>query len=396
MPKQKEYDIIVVGAGPAGSTFASKAASKGLSVLLVDKKTRIGMPVRCGEAVSADDLKSIINPRKEWISTKIYTFSFIPPNKDVITIKLNQEGYILNRKTFDRDLAEIAKQAGAEILAGTYINNVIFENDSVAGVEGKSGDSPFYAKSKLVIAADGVEGRIARFAGIKSTVSLKDLNPGYEEYISGISIDKSTCSFYLSNAIAPGGYIWVFPKSSSGANVGITASGRNYEEDNSLKIRLKHFLKDNFRSCTTISETMGGVLLARPLNKMVGNGIALIGDAARTVDPLSGGGIIWGMKSAIYASDVIVKLFNNKKELNEANLYEYQKIWMRNEGKQAKRLYNFKNGVYNLSDEQLNKIAKRTNILPKEKRTLINLFRVSFRNNPSLLLDVTKQFIGIQ
>ena len=94
MWKKQKYDVIVVGAGPTGLTFARLAASDGLSVLLLDKKKKIGSPVRCGEAVAANDLHSFFQPRKEWINTKIDTFCFVPPNKNVITIHLNQKGYI--------------------------------------------------------------------------------------------------------------------------------------------------------------------------------------------------------------------------------------------------------------------------------------------------------------
>ena len=395
MWQKKKFDIVVVGGGPAGATFAQRTASKGLSVLLLDKKKRIGTPVRCGEAVAAEDFHALHKPQKNWIRTNINTFCLIPPNGDAITIDLKQTGYILNRSIFDNDLVKFAEQAGATVVTNAYVNAVIIEDDFVTGVNGLWNDEPFSVQSKLVIGADGVEGRIGRFAGIKSQFSLKDLIAGYEITVSNVDIDENTCYFYVSNKVAPGGYAWVFPRSATEANIGIGISGKKYEEDNSAKVRLDGFLRKNFPKHKEEAVTMGGIILAKPLKKIVTNGLLLIGDAARTVDPVSGGGIIWGMKSAVYAADVSVNLLKNGKEPNEDNLFDYQEMWMNNEGKQVKRLYRFKDAIYNLNDGQLNNIAGKINKLPAHKKTLFNVFRITFQNKPALLLDIAKQFVGI-
>lgn len=395
MWKKKKYDIIVVGAGPAGSTFARLTASKGLTVLLLDKKKKIGTPVRCGEAVAVNDLHTFFQPRKEWITTTIDTFCFVPPDENVITINLKQKGYILDRKVFDKDLAELAQDEGVTIITDAYVNDVIMESDYVKGVKGICNNEPFAIESKLVIAADGVEGRIARFAGIKTRLSIRDIDSGYEKTISNIQVEPNTGYFYFASDLAPGGYVWVFPKSSQKANIGIGIAASKYEEKNSAKIRLDKFLQLKFPTHTIDSTTLGGIILSKPLKKMVANGIMLIGDAARTVDPLTGGGIIWGMRSGEYAANVAVDIMKHNREASETNLLGYQNKWMQNEGKQIRRLYRFKEIIYNIEDSELNRIADKVNGLPPDKRTFFNLFKISFQNRPSLVLELAKQFIGI-
>ncbi len=390
----KQFDIIVVGAGPAGSTFARIVASKGLSVLLLERKSRIGIPVRCGEGVIDSGLRLFHKPQPEWIATTIEKFCFIAPNGSSTTVKLQDKGYILNRIIFDNDLAVLAADEGATVITNAYVNSLLFENDKVVGVKGICNNEPFKIKSKLVIAADGVESRIGRMAGINTKLNLNDISSGYQKTISGIKVNSDICSFYVSNKVAPGGYIWIFPKSNDTANIGIGISGKSSISGESAKIRLNKFIDSKFPNHKLESISIGGVPLSKPIKQMVTDGVMLIGDAARTVNPLSGGGIILSMKSAAKAADVAVKVLKNGLETSKRNLFEYQKRWMNIEGKQINRSYRIKKAVVKLTAKDLNNIIKKMNKLPIEKRSIARLFRACIPQKPSLLIDVAKVFMG--
>ena len=234
----KQYDIIVVGAGPAGSTFARIAASKGLSVLLLDRKSKIGIPVRCGEGVMDSGLRLFHEPQPEWVATTIDKFCFVAPNGSSTTVKSQEKGYILNRKIFDNDLVKFAADEGATVVTNAYVNGLLFENDKVVGVKGICNSEPFEIKSKLVIGADGVESRIGRMAGINTKLNLNDIDSGYQKTISGIKVNRNVCYFYVSNKLAPDGYIWIFPKGKDIANIGIGISGKSAIKGESAKKRL--------------------------------------------------------------------------------------------------------------------------------------------------------------
>jgi len=390
----KRYDIIVVGAGPAGSTFARIAASKGLSVLLLERKTRIGVPVRCGEGVIDSGLRLFYEPCPEWIATTIDKFCFIAPNGSSIAVKLQEKGYILNRNVFDSDLAKFAEKEGATVVTNANVNSLLFENDKVAGVKGICNNEPFEITSKLVIGADGVESRIGRFAGINTKINLNNIDSGYQKTISGIDVDRNVCSFYISNELAPGGYIWIFPKGNDSANIGIGISGKAHINGKSAKTRLDEFLDSKYPKHKVESISVGGIPLSKPIKQMVTDSVMLIGDAARTVNPLSGGGIILGMKSAVKAADVAVKILISDKEPTKINLIDYQKQWMNSEGKQINRIYRIKTAVDKLTDKDLNNIIERVNKLPVEKRSLARIFRACIPQKPSLLFDVAKVFVG--
>jgi len=390
----KQYDIIVVGAGPSGSTFARIAASNGLSVLLFERKTKIGIPVRCGEGIIDSDLRLFYEPRSEWISNTVNKFCFVAPNGSSTTFKFKDKGYILNRKIFDNDLATLAEKEGATVVTNAYVSGLLFENDKVVGVKGICNNEPFELKSKLVIGADGVESRIGRMAGINTTLKLNEIGSGYQKTISGINIDKSVCSFYISNRLTTEGYIWIFPKGNDKANIGIGISGKASSNGESAKKRLNDYLDQNFPNHKVESIAVGGIPISKPLKQMVADGIMLIGDAARTVNPLSGGGLILGMKSAVKAVDVAVKIFKDDLETSKLNLMEYQKRWMANEGKQINRIYRIKQAVEKLTDENLNRIIKKVNKLPMDKRSIARLFSAAIPQKPSLLIDIAKIFVG--
>ena len=390
----KQYDIIIVGAGPAGSTFAKIAASNGLSVLLLEKKSEIGVPVRCGEGVTDSGLRLFQEPRPEWISATIDTFCFIAPNGNNTTVRLQEKGYILNRKVFDYDLANFAADEGATVVTNAYVDGLLFENDKIVGVKGIYNNVSFEIKSKLVIGADGVESRIGYMAGINTKLKLENIDSGYQKTISGIKVNRNICSFYVSNKLAPGGYIWFFPKGRDTANIGIAISGKYSVNGESVKKRLNNFIDSRYLNNKVESIAVGGIPISKPIKQMVTDGLMLIGDAARTVNPLSGGGIILGMKSAAKAAEIAVKLLKNNIETSKTNLMEYQKLWMKNEGKQIKKLYGIKKAVYKLNDNDLNNIIEKVNKIPIDKRSMSRFFSTCIPQKPSMLIDVAKVFMG--
>ena len=115
---KSNYDVIVVGAGPAGSMAARFAAEQGVSVLMLEKDRDVGYPVRCGEAISKEGVEEFIDSDERWIKAHINKFSFIAPDETEVILQFDsrQEGYVLERKLFDYELARTAAEAGTEIL----------------------------------------------------------------------------------------------------------------------------------------------------------------------------------------------------------------------------------------------------------------------------------------
>ena len=117
-------DVLVIGAGPGGSIAAKTAAQKGLDVVLLEKRQEIGEPIRCAEGISLrSELKELVDVDPSWISSEIKGAKLYSPNGDYVSSTRDGSngvgGYILERKEFDRGLARMAGECGAEVLVKT-------------------------------------------------------------------------------------------------------------------------------------------------------------------------------------------------------------------------------------------------------------------------------------
>jgi digeranylgeranylglycerophospholipid reductase len=127
---------------------------------------------------------------------------------------------------------------------------------------------------------------------------------------------------------------------------------------------------------------------------MVADGLMLVGDAAHTCNPLTGGGITPGMRSGLLAAETAVKALHNGGPTRN-NLNSYEKAWHKIGGKNHERYYRIKETLYKFSDDDLNNIAHRVSAVSEDKRSLMKLFSIAVRSKPSLLIDVARVFAGL-
>ncbi len=392
---KNNYDIVVVGGGPAGSTFAYHTAMGGLSVLVLEKDRDIGMPVRCGEAVSDTGLRIFHEPRSRWIRSTVDRIRMVAPDNTEIEFDMLEKGYILDRRVFDYDLAHLAAEQGAEIVTKAYVSGLIIEDDIVCGVTGDYLNEPFSIRAKLVIGADGVESRIGRWAGIRTQLKMKDIESAVQKTIGGIDLQENMFEFYLARNRAPGGYVWVFPKGPHSANVGLGISGTYAMDGKSAQAFLDEFIEERFPGCSVLTTVAGGVPVAKTLKKITSDGIMLIGDAARMVNPTTGGGIIAAMRSGQLAGETALDVIKNNQAPLQSNLKSYVRNWHKIGGKRHEQFYRIKEAIYNFSDHDLNRVAAGIAKVPEADRSLLKLFSVALRKKPSLLIDVARVFAGV-
>lgn len=389
---KKAYDVIVVGAGPAGSTAARIAAENGASVLMLEKDREIGIPVRCAEAVGEKGIRKVVELKEEWIANKIEAVRLIAPDGSMVKVHHEDVGFVLDRKKFDYDLAQMAANRGVEVLTKAYVFDLIKENNTITGVKFKHLNQQFSVNSKIVIGADGVESRVGRWAGLKTNLKLKDIETCAQFTAANLKIDRRYCDFYFSEQIAPGGYLWIFPKNDSMANIGLGISGDHAQLKPPIDY-LKEFLEKQFPHASVLTTVAGGVPCAPFMDKMVGNGIMLVGDAAHQANPISGGGIVLGMLAAQIAGKIAAEAIKEN-NVSEKRLSEYNKKWDKVGGSSHRRAYRLKETVFQLTDENLNRTAAAILKKPAEKHTIVNIFKTALIQHPKLIPDIIKVFLG--
>jgi digeranylgeranylglycerophospholipid reductase len=194
--------------------------------------------------------------------------------------------------------------------------------------------------------------------------------------------------FYLGNEIAPEGYLWVFPKGKRTANIGIGISGKKSGEGHRAKDYLDRFVKKTFPRGKQIEYIAGGVSVCRPLECTVADGLIIIGDAARVVDPLTGGGIYNGMYTGRLAAEVAAECIA-KGDVSKSALMKYDKTWRASKmGKVIERNYLIKEYLIKQPDEKLNEIIHSVSKLNLQEFTTLSLIKELMKVNPRLMLEL--------
>jgi len=366
--EKKDYDIIIVGAGPAGSTLARYAAQGGLSVLVLDKRKSVGNPVRCGEGLGAREVVAQGLELPRWVySTEVKGAKVVAPNgKELIWESKETSGWILERKLFDSWLAQLAIAKGAEVKVNRRVVDIIKNNGKISGVKVRNGgDEDVYdINADMVISAEGMESLTARKMGFPTVHKLYDVDTCYQYEMQPYKHDN-LIELYFGNKIAPRGYVWIFPKENRRANVGIgigahleTGLKRGNMKGADPKPFLDAFVKDNaqLKDASTLMDFGGVISVCEPIGKFTMDNALVVGTAAKQVDPIHGGGIALAMESGILAANAVVEC-SKKRDFSEKLLFSlYEKPWRDTAGKKmAKRLL-LRKVMEKLNDDDLNHI----------------------------------------
>lgn len=352
-----EYDVVVVGGGPGGSVTARDCARKGLKVLLLEKRQEIGAPKRCAEGIDIESLRSIGYTGKERFVAQEIDGAYIYSPDNTRVNGAPGRGVVLERKVFDKFLAYDAAKAGARIYARADAVGLLRDGGRVSGVVVDYCGQSLEVNAKVVVAADGVESKVARAAGLKTAIPPKHYASGYQYEMAGIRMDEPhKLHLYFGQSIAPGGYIWIFPKGEHVANVGIGISSGSEKT-------AKHYLdawimsRPDTAQGSVIEENSGGIPLGGFLDKMTADNFVAVGDAAHQVNPLHGG----GLKEATFAGSLAAETISNairRGDTSSASLDGYNVAWWRERGTLLRKLRKAVDVIEKLSDDDINLIAR--------------------------------------
>jgi digeranylgeranylglycerophospholipid reductase len=390
-------DVIVVGAGPAGSMAAKTVAEKGVDVILIEEHKESGTPVYCAEGLSIGGIKDGgLEPVYPYVTQEINTARVIAPNGKALDLTSdNWTGYVLDRQVFDKTLAENAVKAGSKLMTQTRAIDVIREEDRIVGLIAIQDDTEILFKSKVVIGADGHWSIIRRRAGLQRYFS--DYVTCAQYQLGDLDLEDPTRNeFYIGEKYAPGGYAWVFPKSKTVANVGLGVRKKHIKAPINY---LKEFCDNDqrFRNAKILKKNGGICPISGVLDKITMDGLILIGDAAGMLIPMTGAGIHCAIESGKMAGKVVAEAVqeNNvsNKKLSQFRK-EFDKYWgkrIKESSKVVEMLDKFKDEDLNIMAEVINNDdivalangenvrATLTGIVKRSPRKLIQLIKAYLR-----------------
>lgn len=350
-------DVAVVGAGPSGSMAARAAAEQGVDVILLEEHPQVGLPVNCAEGLSLNGLKDAgVEPTREIVSQRITKARVYAPNRRYLELTSSDwVGYAINRDVFDRILSERAVDAGAELMTGTKATGILKQGGVVSGVTATSGGEALKIEAQVVIGADGYASTVRRSGGLGRW--YPDFVTCAQFRLGNLSLDEPDVNeIHLGLKVAPGAYAWVFPKSGEVANVGLGV--RRIHTEPPLAY-LKRFVDSDprFRGADVLTVNGGITPVSGVIDRVVADGVMLVGDAAGQLIPCTGAGVHAGVVAGRMAGEVAARAVEEG-DTTASRLSEYGRrfdaVWgkrIRDSGRVVEMLDKF-------SDEDLNTLAE--------------------------------------
>jgi geranylgeranyl reductase family protein len=347
------YDVLVIGGGPAGCRTAGLIAEKGYKVLVAEEHRNIGEPMQCAGLVSPRTLKTANVPCNDIIINKIHGAYVHAPGGEILAIRGKETyGLVIDRSAFDRRLCDAARQAGAEIMTGTRAVVKDYYPEGVQVVlktEGGERD----AAASLLIGADGPNSEVARRINARRPDDIVSM---YAAEVELKCPESDMVHIFLGEDVAAGWFGWLIPVDGKRARVGTGVSrSRNGRPQHCFR-RMVEAYPDIFKGMQMIRGTGGIVPIGFP-SRIYGERTLLVGDAACQTKPLSGGGLYLGLTGAGICSKVAADaLF--KRRFGMEQLAQYQNAWEKEMEEEIQTALSHRNIFLNMKDDEINMLIR--------------------------------------
>ncbi len=343
----ESFDVLVVGAGPAGGLVSERIARAGYEVALIEEHREIGEPIQCG---------GLVTPRvfdyvscRETVIGEVHGAEIYSPRGRRIRIDGHEtEAVVVDRAMFDRAIVTGAARAGAHTFLGAQAQAAQRIEGGVELLVDRDG-SPTRLRGKLLIGCDGVRSSVAKWFNI---LRPKKILPGFEVEMVGVRGDPGLVKLFVGNEFAPGFFGWIIPSGDT-ARVGLCVGQGNAYGYLEKMLRRPEVLQYT-KGAQPILYIAGGIPLGFPKRSHAEN-VMVVGDAACQAKATSGGGIFTSLLCASLAAEVAVQALEAN-DFSARRLHRYHKAWTKSIGKELRKDLAIHESFARLTDEQFEEL----------------------------------------
>ena len=321
------YDLVVVGGGPAGSSAAYTASKSGLKVVLIEKEESIAESVRTSGVTWIKNIEEFGIPEDCYNPVKNFEF-YSPNNKVSIGDTVARSAVLDVRKTY-RWLASQAEAQGTEIVVNTTVKDAIKdESGKIIGVKAIQNEKEIKFFGKVVIDASGFQSTVAKSMGFVEQWERFGAGAEYEAKVEHVKAD--TWWLMVGEKYSPAGYAWIFPLGDNIARIGVGIGKPDSPVDPTA--RLKELIENKEGPIADLGkiepiEFHYGLIPNDGLSrKTVYDNLILVGDSAGQANPLVLEGIRYAIRFGRIAGEVASKAIKAN-DTSEKKLSEYEDNW---------------------------------------------------------------------
>ena len=353
--EELDFDIVVVGAGPAGSSAAHEAARNGSSVALLEKESVVAETVRTSGVTWIKDAQSFGIPEDCYNPIKNYSFCS-PTNTVTISDDVAKAAVLDVRKTY-RHLAKQAQESGAKLFVDTNVTDVITdEQKKPIGVIAKSADKEIKFNAKVIIDCSGFQSVVGKMLGL--VTQWERFGAGAEYEVRAENVDDKTWWLMVGQKYSPAGYAWIFPVGGDIVRIGVGIGKPESNVDpterlNELMENKEGPIKD-LGEITKIEFHYGLIPNDGLSRKTVYDNLILVGDSAGQANPLVLEGIRYAIRFGRVAGKVASDAIKND-DTSENALRPYETDWKKAIESKINSASKVQNRWIGLSDEQWEK-----------------------------------------